>query len=74
MLSFGAGTLPAVMIASILTGWFTRLIRTSYIRPIIGLIIIIMALITGYLALLHSTHQPLSENNVNNDHQHHIKN
>ncbi|MCK5724910.1 MAG: sulfite exporter TauE/SafE family protein [Gammaproteobacteria bacterium] len=74
MLAFGAGTLPAVMIAGILTGWFTRLIRTSYIRPIIGLIIIIMALITGYLALLHSTHQPLSENNVNNDHQHHIKN
>ncbi len=74
MLAFGAGTLPAVMIAGILTGWFTRLIRTSYIRPIIGLIIIIMALITGYLALLHSTHPPLSENDVNSDHQHHIRN
>lgn len=74
MLAFGAGTLPAVMIAGILTGWFTRLIRTSYIRPIIGLIIITMALITGYLALLHSTHPPLNENDVNSDHQHHIKN
>ena len=72
MLAFGTGTLPAVMIAGILTGWFTRLIRSPYIRPVIGLIIIIVALITGYLALLHSTHQPLSENNAN--HQHHIKN
>lgn len=72
MLAFGTGTLPAVMIAGILTGWFTRLIRSPYIRPIIGLIIIIVALITGYLALLHSTHQPLNEDSAN--HQHHIKN
>jgi sulfite exporter TauE/SafE len=72
MLAFGAGTLPAVMIAGILTGWFTRLIRSSYVRPIIGLLIIIVALITGYFALLHSTHQPLSENDVNQNHQQHI--
>lgn len=74
MLAFGVGTLPAVMIAGILTGWFTRLIRSPYVRPIIGIIIIIVALITGYLALLHSTHQPLNENDTNINHQHHIKN
>lgn len=74
MLAFGAGTLPTVMLAGILTGWFASLIRSPYIRPIIGLIIIIVALITGYLALLHSSHQPLSESKTSNDHQHHIKN
>ena len=72
MLAFGAGTLPAVMIAGILTGWFTRLIRSSYVRPIIGLIIIIAALATGYLALLHSGHQPHNGNDTKHDHQHHI--
>lgn len=53
MLAFGAGTLPTVMIAGILTGWFVRLSRSAYIRPLVGLTIIIMALITGYLALQH---------------------
>ncbi len=74
MLAFGMGTLPAVMITGILTGWFTRLIRLPYIRPVIGLIIIIVALVTGYLALLHSGHQPLNESNITTDHQHHIQN
>jgi len=53
MLAFGAGTLPTVMIAGILTGWFVRLSRSAYIRPLVGLTIIIMALVTGYLALQH---------------------
>lgn len=74
MLAFGMGTLPAVMIAGILTGWFTRFIRAPYVRPIIGMIIILIALITGYLALLHSGHQPTSESGANNNHQHHILN
>ena len=72
MLAFGVGTLPAVMIAGILTGWFTRLIRTSYIRPVVGLTIIIVALITGYMAMLHSGHQPLNDNDTNSTHQHHM--
>ena len=54
MLAFGAGTLPTVMIAGILTGWFVRLSRSTYIRPIVGLSVIVMALVTGYLALQHS--------------------
>lgn len=74
MLAFGAGTLPAVMIAGILTGWFTRLIRSTYIRPMIGLIIIFVALITGYLAIQHSGHQPAGKSDINSDHQHHIHN
>ena len=53
MLAFGAGTLPTVMITGILTGWFVRLSRTAYIRPLVGLAVIIMALVTGYLALQH---------------------
>jgi len=56
MLAFGAGTLPAVMVAGILTGWLTRLIRSPYVRTSAGVIIILMALGTGYLALLHSSH------------------
>lgn len=75
MLAFGAGTLPAVMIAGILTGWFTRLLRTPYIRPIIGLIIIIAALVTGYLAILHSGHNhpapAVDGTKVESNHQHH---
>ena len=53
MLAFGAGTLPTVMTAGILTGWFVRLSRSAYIRPIVGISVIILALITGYLALAH---------------------
>lgn len=54
MLAFGAGTLPTVMIAGILTGWFVGLSRSTYIRPLVGLTVIGMALVTGYLALEHS--------------------
>lgn len=72
MLAFGMGTLPSVMIAGILTGWFTRLIRSTYIRPLVGLTIIIVALITGYLALLHSGHQP-SYVNDSSKHEQHIQ-
>jgi len=53
MLAFGAGTLPTVMIAGILTGWFVRLSRSTYIRPLVGITVIIMALVTGYIALEH---------------------
>lgn len=73
MLAFGMGTLPAVMIAGILTGWLTRLIRASYIRPLVGLTIIIIALGTGYLAFLHSGHQPLNGNEASSNHQNHMQ-
>jgi len=76
MLAFGLGTLPPVMIAGILTGWFTRLIRSTYIRPIIGLIIIIAALFTGYLAIQHSGHNhpaPTDGNDATSNHQQHMQ-
>lgn len=56
MIAFGAGTLPTVMTAGILTGWFVRLSRLPYVRPIVGLTIIFLALVTGYLALNHGSH------------------
>ena len=70
MLSFGAGTLPAVMIAGILTGWFTGLFRRPHVRTFAGLTIILMALITGYLAVLHSNHQPTNNSGGTSHHQH----
>ena len=77
MIAFGVGTLPAVMIAGILTGWFTRLVRISYIRAIIGMSIIIMALVMGYLALQPSAHDHSNHginSDINNEHQHHTTN
>ena len=53
MVVFGAGTLPSVMTAGILTGWFVRLSRLAYIRPIVGITIILLAIISGYLAFQH---------------------
>lgn len=56
MLAFGIGTLPTVMTAGILTGWFMRLHRLPYLRPIVGITIIILALATGYLGFEHAQH------------------
>jgi len=61
MLAFGAGTLPAVMIAGILTGWFVRLTQHKHARSLVGLTVIMLALLTAYLALQHAGLQ----------HQHH---
>jgi sulfite exporter TauE/SafE len=56
MFLFGVGTLPTVMTAGILTGWFMRLHRLPYLRPIVGITIIILALATGYLGFEHAQH------------------
>jgi sulfite exporter TauE/SafE len=56
MLAFGIGTLPTVVTAGILTGWFVRLMRLPYLRPIVGISIIALALFTGYLAFEHAGH------------------
>ena len=71
MLAFGAGTLPAMMLAGILTGWFTSLIRSPYVRTSAGIIIILVALGTGYLAILHSNHDV---ENHDLHHEHHTEN
>lgn len=53
MLSFGAGTLPSVMTAGILTGWIARLSRMSHLKTAVGLLLIILALISFYLTWSH---------------------
>lgn len=49
MLAFGLGTLPAVASAGILTGWVTRLTRLPYLRPVVGSLLIAMAIATVML-------------------------
>lgn len=44
MLAFGLATIPAVVSAGILTGWVTRLTRLPYLRPVVGSLLIAMAL------------------------------
>lgn len=56
MLAFGAGTLPTVMTAGILTGWFVRLSRRPFLQPMVGAGVIALALVTAYLALAPGNH------------------
>lgn len=53
MLSFGAGTLPSVMTAGILTGWIARLSRMSRLRSAVGLLLILLAIVSFYLTWSH---------------------
>jgi sulfite exporter TauE/SafE len=46
MLAFGAGTLPAVMTAGIVTGWMTRLSRLPGLRIGVGLGLILLAVVS----------------------------
>ncbi|MCX4186412.1 sulfite exporter TauE/SafE family protein [Methylophaga sp. OBS4] len=46
MLSFGAGTLPAVMGAGLFTGMLASIARAKHLRQIAGVLIILMALAT----------------------------
>lgn len=46
MLAFGAGTLLPVMTAGMLTGWMVKLSHLPHIRPIVGSLIIILALLS----------------------------
>jgi hypothetical protein len=46
MLSFGAGTLPAVMGAGLFTGMLASIARAKHLRQIAGVMIILMALAT----------------------------
>jgi len=55
MLAFGLGTLPAVMTAGIVTGWITRLTRLSWVKVGVGVTLILMAVVSFYLTVQHST-------------------
>lgn len=54
MLSFGLGTLPAVMSAGLFTGLLSSLARAKHMRKIAGLSIIVMALMTLLLPHHHT--------------------
>ncbi len=56
MLTFGAGTLPAVLTAGIFSGWMARMAHHRLARPLIGLTIIALALATLWLALQYEAH------------------
>lgn len=53
MLGFGAGTLPSVMTAGILTGWMARLSRLSQVKTAVGLLLIGLAIASFYLTWSH---------------------
>lgn len=54
MLAFGAGTLPTVVSAGILSGWILRFSRDPRARRWVGIFIIIMGLTSTWLAVEHS--------------------
>jgi hypothetical protein len=58
MLAFGAGTLPAVMGAGLFTGMLASLGRSTQLRQVAGVLIILMALVTFFwpLAPMHAHH------------------
>lgn len=64
MLSFGLGTLPAVMSAGLFTGLLASLARAKHMRKIAGVSIIVMALMTLLLP-----HEHVAENHDIEFHQ-----
>lgn len=54
MLSFGLGTLPAVMGAGLFTGLLASLAKAKHMRQAAGLLIIAMAMVTLFLPNFHS--------------------
>ena len=46
MLSFGIGTLPAVVGVGLVTGWFTRLTRNRNLRQVVGLVLVAAGIAT----------------------------
>jgi sulfite exporter TauE/SafE len=57
MLSFGLGTLPAVMSAGLFTGLVASLARAKHMRKVAGVSIIVMALMTLFLPHQHTEEQ-----------------
>jgi sulfite exporter TauE/SafE len=69
MLSFGAGTLPAVMGAGLFTGLLSAMARAKHLRQIAGLLIIAMALATLFWPMDHIAHQ--HDSAAQHDHHQH---
>jgi sulfite exporter TauE/SafE len=68
MLSFGAGTLPAVMGAGLFTGMLAALGRSPNLRKAAGILIILMALATLFWPM-----ESLHEHHAMPDHQHQMQ-
>lgn len=67
MLAFGAGTLPTVMTAGIVTGWLIRLTRVPHLKAVVGLSIIVLAMASLFINLQHSGNM---EHGEHSSHQH----
>jgi sulfite exporter TauE/SafE len=67
MLAFGAGTLPTVMTAGIVTGWLMRLTRVPHLKVVVGLSLIVLALASLFINLQHSGNM---EHGEHRSHQH----
>lgn len=67
MLSFGAGTLPAVMGAGLFTGFLASLARMKHLRKIAGISIILMALATALWPMDHGSGHDHSMNQEHSD-------
>jgi len=64
MLSFGAGTLPAVMGAGLFAGFLASLARMKHLRKIAGISIILMALATAFWPMNHAGGHDHSVNHI----------
>ncbi len=56
MLAFGLGTLPATLATGAFTGWATRFFRDPRLRPLVGWLLILLALGTLAWPHLHALH------------------
>jgi len=56
MLSFGVGTLPALMATGVMTSWLTRFARSKRARQVVGLLIILMAIGSLFIPMDHGMH------------------
>ncbi len=65
MLSFGAGTLPAVMGAGLFTGMLASLARNTQLRKVAGVLIIAMAIATLFWPVSHHVHSTNTTQHTN---------
>jgi len=59
MLAFGLGTLPTTLFAGMLSGWLAKLSRSPNLRKVAGSIIMIVAFISLFFALVPESHKLL---------------
>lgn len=70
MFIFGVGTLPAVMGAGLFAGFLSAMARAKHLRPVAGVLIIVMALATALWPIDHSQMHH-STDDSSSEHMHH---